>query len=65
MTPSMPSWGIAVSTLQAEPPIQSGVRLCSATGATDVTVIVFFLSAYQHVTEGIPREIEKALGRML
>jgi sirohydrochlorin ferrochelatase len=44
----------------AEPSIQDGVRLCSEAGATEVTVIPYFLSAGRHVAEDIPRELEEA-----
>lgn len=44
----------------AEPDIPSGVALCEQTGAEEVIVVPYFLSAGRHVAEDIPRELEEA-----
>ena len=44
----------------AEPDIPTGIALCEETGAKDVIVVPYFLSAGRHVAEDIPREVEEA-----
>lgn len=44
----------------AEPDIPGGVDQCVAAGATQVTVVPYFLSAGRHVVKDIPEELEKA-----
>ena len=42
----------------AEPSIPDGLRQLIATGAKEITVMPYFLSAGRHVSEDIPEEIE-------
>jgi sirohydrochlorin ferrochelatase len=44
----------------AEPEIPEGIDACVAAGATQVTVLPYFLSAGRHVAHDIPEELEKA-----
>ena len=44
----------------AEPSIPGAINHCCDLGATEVTVVPYFLSAGRHVTEDIPEEVEKA-----
>ena len=44
----------------AEPEIPEGIDACVAAGATEVTVLPYFLSAGRHVAHDIPEELEKA-----
>ena len=44
----------------AEPSILAGVDLCCQAGASNVTVVPYFLSAGRHVAEDIPADLEKA-----
>lgn len=44
----------------AEPDIPGGVDRCVAAGASQVTVVPYFLSAGRHVAKDIPEELEKA-----
>jgi sirohydrochlorin ferrochelatase len=44
----------------AEPSIPEGIELCVENGASNVTVMPYFLSAGRHVVTDIPEEIEKA-----
>lgn len=41
----------------AEPSIPDGIEACIRTGAEEVVVLPYFLSAGRHVIEDIPREI--------
>ena len=43
----------------AEPSIPEGLTALMDEGATDITVLPYFLSAGRHVTEDIPAEVEK------
>lgn len=38
----------------AEPSIPDGIEACIAAGATEVTILPYFLAAGRHVTEDIP-----------
>lgn len=42
----------------AEPSIPDGIRLAIQSGATQVIVLPYFLSAGRHVAEDIPEEVE-------
>ncbi len=42
----------------AEPSIPDGIRLAIQSGATEVIVLPYFLSAGRHVAEDIPAEVE-------
>lgn len=44
----------------AQPSITAGIDICSEAGATDVTVVPYFLSAGRHVAEDIPENLSKA-----
>ncbi len=44
----------------AEPSISEGISQCIISGAHEVIVIPYFLSAGRHVAEDIPSEIEQA-----
>jgi sirohydrochlorin ferrochelatase len=44
----------------AEPEIPEGIDACVEAGATEVTVLPYFLSAGRHVAHDIPEELEKA-----
>ena len=41
----------------AEPSIPAGIIQCIENGATDITVLPYFLSAGRHVSEDIPNEV--------
>jgi sirohydrochlorin ferrochelatase len=43
----------------AEPSIPDGLRAAITAGATDITVLPYFLSAGRHVVTDIPAEVEK------
>ena len=43
----------------AEPSIPAGLSCMIETGATDITVVPYFLSAGRHVAEDIPAEVAK------
>lgn len=47
----------------AEPDIAAGIDRCVAAGATEITVLPYFLSPGRHVVEDIPRELEQARAR--
>ncbi len=42
----------------AEPSIPDGIRACAASGADEVVIVPYFLSAGRHVVEDIPAEID-------
>ncbi len=44
----------------ADPDIPAGVDACVTAGATEITVLPYFLSAGRHVAQDIPEELEKA-----
>jgi sirohydrochlorin ferrochelatase len=44
----------------AEPSIPGGIQRCIDEGATDVTVLPYFLNSGRHVIEDIPRLVEEA-----
>ncbi|MCW8944877.1 MAG: CbiX/SirB N-terminal domain-containing protein [Sedimenticola sp.] len=44
----------------AEPDIPTGIHLCAEAGATEITIVPYFLSAGRHVVEDIPREVDAA-----
>lgn len=44
----------------AEPDIATGIARCVGDGATEITVVPYFLSAGRHVAEDIPREVDAA-----
>jgi sirohydrochlorin ferrochelatase len=43
----------------ADPSIPEGLRALIQSGATDITVLPYFLSAGRHVAEDIPAEVQK------
>jgi len=43
----------------APPSIPDGIRECIANGATEITVLPYFLSAGRHVATDIPQEVAK------
>lgn len=44
----------------AEPSIPGGIQLCIDAGATEVTVLPYFLNSGRHVIEDIPKFVEEA-----
>ena len=47
----------------ASPDIQTGVDLCKRAGATEITVVPYFLAAGRHVVEDIPKALGEAVYR--
>lgn len=45
----------------AEPSIPDGLRALIASGAEQITVVPYFLSAGRHVVEDIPAEVQKVV----
>ena len=45
----------------AEPSIPDGLRALIASGANEITVVPYFLSAGRHVVEDIPAEVHKVV----
>ena len=42
----------------APPSIPEGIHMCVSKGATEITVLPYFLSAGRHVSEDIPAEVD-------
>lgn len=45
----------------AEPDIPAGIGRCIAEGASEITIVPYFLSAGRHVAEDIPRVVNTAV----
>ena len=48
----------------AEPSIPDSIRQAAASGATEIVVLPYFLSAGRHVVTDIPREIDSVRGEL-
>lgn len=47
----------------AEPLIPDGIDQCIESGATEVVVVPYFLSAGRHVVEDVPEEVQKGIDK--